>query len=264
MFHQVQVEYNDIVLLVSLAVFCSDLWEDWDSFSACSRPIHQWLFTSCNCAMAFRMLRILASCNRLGESAEGAGDADTRRASGGRRGGLLLDLRLKGAIPRSLVTFTWVLAVPFFMGWTVLGTVWLWKVYKETPDCLEETFLWFSLLWLALCYYWIVVHTSLGIWTWRLKRRVQRAEAGQHELEGEDTLRRLSSSAIKTLPCETVPCAESLLGNCECPICIEEMQPGDEVRALPNCGHAFHRSCIDLWLARRADCPMCKRHVMAE
>lgn len=31
-----------------------------------------------------------------------------------------------------------------------------------------------------------------------------------------------------------------------------------EARQLDGCGHTFHRSCIDLWLFRRADCPLCK------
>jgi hypothetical protein len=28
------------------------------------------------------------------------------------------------------------------------------------------------------------------------------------------------------------------------------------------CGHAFHRSCVDLWLARyQQTCPLCRMHV---
>lgn len=49
----------------------------------------------------------------------------------------------------------------------------------------------------------------------------------------------------------------------ECSICLCEVQPGESIRQLPLCGHTFHRACIDLWLLRRADCPLCKRHVRA-
>jgi len=47
----------------------------------------------------------------------------------------------------------------------------------------------------------------------------------------------------------------------ECPICLNDLNSGDKVRHLASCGHTFHRSCIDLWLLRRADCPLCKSEV---
>jgi hypothetical protein len=40
-----------------------------------------------------------------------------------------------------------------------------------------------------------------------------------------------------------------------------EFQPPDICRELPGCGHVFHESCIDLWLLRRGDCPLCKHRV---
>merc|ERR1740139_1209071 len=155
----------------------------------------------------------------------------------------------------------------------------------ETPDCLATTYLWFSGAWLALCYYWVIVHGALGMWAWRLRRRVHRTEANQLDIEDDEMLRRwgrvrsdgnrtlvdaagtgahLSSALIKTLPCQVVSGSESTLGNCECPICLTDMEPGDTIRCLPNCDHTFHRSCIDLWLVRSTDCPLCKRHVMAD
>lgn len=47
-----------------------------------------------------------------------------------------------------------------------------------------------------------------------------------------------------------------------CAVCIEDYESGDELRAL-DCGHAFHKDCIDPWLiTKRACCPVCK-HVIA-
>jgi hypothetical protein len=62
----------------------------------------------------------------------------------------------------------------------------------------------------------------------------------------------------------------------ECVICLEELasMPEDMARAtratkdhsglgllrLP-CGHTFHSSCADRWLARELGCPLCRRHV---
>lgn len=47
-----------------------------------------------------------------------------------------------------------------------------------------------------------------------------------------------------------------------CAVCIEDYESGDELRAL-DCGHAFHKDCIDPWLiTKRSCCPVCK-HVIA-
>ncbi|KAF8728917.1 hypothetical protein HU200_018216 [Digitaria exilis] len=60
----------------------------------------------------------------------------------------------------------------------------------------------------------------------------------------------------------------------ECAVCLSELPPagageddrsGEEspavVRALPECGHAFHADCIGRWLPLRPDCPLCRRPV---
>ncbi|GJM84641.1 hypothetical protein PR202_ga00330 [Eleusine coracana subsp. coracana] len=46
-----------------------------------------------------------------------------------------------------------------------------------------------------------------------------------------------------------------------CVVCISTCCDGEEVRRLP-CGHAFHRDCVDRWLARcRRTCPLCRFYV---
>ena len=48
-----------------------------------------------------------------------------------------------------------------------------------------------------------------------------------------------------------------------CCVCISACRDGEEIRSLP-CGHAFHRDCVDRWLARcRRTCPLCRLHVGA-
>lgn len=43
-----------------------------------------------------------------------------------------------------------------------------------------------------------------------------------------------------------------------CPICIEEFEDGNEVRYLW-CMHRFHKDCVDKWLEKHSNCPMCKK-----
>ncbi|CAE7214865.1 ATL36 [Symbiodinium sp. CCMP2592] len=48
-------------------------------------------------------------------------------------------------------------------------------------------------------------------------------------------------------------------GQTQCMVCLCPFDD-DEVRRLP-CGHVFHRNCIDEWLRRCTDCPICKANV---
>ncbi|EYU19902.1 hypothetical protein MIMGU_mgv1a019310mg, partial [Erythranthe guttata] len=40
-----------------------------------------------------------------------------------------------------------------------------------------------------------------------------------------------------------------------CAICLCEFEDGEEVRTLPECAHAFHAPCIDMWLYSHSNCP---------
>ena len=44
-----------------------------------------------------------------------------------------------------------------------------------------------------------------------------------------------------------------------CIICLGDFADGENVTALPSCGHYFHRECVAQWLARRHTCPLCQR-----
>jgi len=256
--------YNDGILFVSLLYSSIDLQMEWDSFSTCNRPIHVWLLTSYVCVIMFRLTHLLGM-----------------QCSANQSGDFLLDLRQKNWLPRALAQFTWAMALPFFVCWTLLGTSWLVKVARHTPQCVPtDMHLWFAVFWLALCYIWIVIHAALGVVAWLLERRLRRAEGDLRELESDDVLARwgqvsrlqdytslsigqsagLTASQIKSMPNASVfsTSCEDGHQDKECAICLNEFDEGDTIRNLANCGHTFHKSCIDLWLLRRADCPLCK------
>ncbi len=46
----------------------------------------------------------------------------------------------------------------------------------------------------------------------------------------------------------------------ECTICLETVIEGEEIRVL-ECGHTFHRTCIDKWLVLQRYCPYCRTMV---
>lgn len=45
-----------------------------------------------------------------------------------------------------------------------------------------------------------------------------------------------------------------------CTICLERFEKGDALRVL-QCRHSFHLACVDQWLARSGQCPVCKHSI---
>lgn len=48
----------------------------------------------------------------------------------------------------------------------------------------------------------------------------------------------------------------------KCMVCMEEFSEGEALRSLP-CLHRYHQRCIDQWLCRNAECPICKQNITA-
>uniref|UniRef100_A0A7S0FLM3 RING-type domain-containing protein n=1 Tax=Pyrodinium bahamense TaxID=73915 RepID=A0A7S0FLM3_9DINO len=260
-----QVGCNDAVLVLSLLYLSVDIQYDWESFDACSRPVHKWLLVSYALIVASRLIYVVGSLTSTAE----AGD-------------FLLNLRQKNTMVRFLNSFTWLIILPCFTVWSAIGTSWIIEVRRNTPQCLPNgVHLWFLIIWQVLGYLWIVIHCGLGMMAWFLERRLRGAEVDLQQIEDADVLSRwgqvsrlqgytsmpampggggLPPARIRALPCMVMPevCAGA---EEDCPICLNVLKAGDSVRQLGACGHTFHRSCIDLWLLRRADCPLCKQAV---
>lgn len=47
----------------------------------------------------------------------------------------------------------------------------------------------------------------------------------------------------------------------ECAVCLECLKEGEWCRRLPDCNHVFHLSCVDSWLTKVLNCPICRAPV---
>ena len=48
-----------------------------------------------------------------------------------------------------------------------------------------------------------------------------------------------------------------------CAICLNDFKMKDKTKKVI-CEHAFHEKCIDSWLVKARDCPLCKRNVIGD
>ncbi|KAJ1266183.1 hypothetical protein BS78_08G131400 [Paspalum vaginatum] len=82
------------------------------------------------------------------------------------------------------------------------------------------------------------------------------AEAEEEAESAGDALERLLAS----LPMFTLASALAALpkNSPDCAVCLSPFDPGDGLRLLPACRHAFHAACIDVWLRTNPVCPICR------
>ncbi|XP_064947698.1 RING-H2 finger protein ATL5-like [Musa acuminata AAA Group] len=79
------------------------------------------------------------------------------------------------------------------------------------------------------------------------------------------TCRGLHPSVLESLPvlvfAAAAPgCDEDVV---ECAVCLNELEEGEKMRALPRCGHCFHMECVDMWFHSHSTCPLCRTAVEA-
>jgi len=72
---------------------------------------------------------------------------------------------------------------------------------------------------------------------------------------GDDALARMPTRVF------SAPDARSSAETPTCAVCMCDAEAGDTLRRLP-CGHEFHKTCVDRWLAGHRTCPMCKSDVV--
>jgi hypothetical protein len=74
--------------------------------------------------------------------------------------------------------------------------------------------------------------------------------------------RGVSDGVLDRIPTESYAPStrEGPESNTQCMICLSDFEPGERLRRLP-CAHVYHQPCIDEWLHRCTDCPLCKTNV---
>jgi len=243
-----------------------DILADWDGYTTCPKPVHKWMLSS------YVLLALLLAV-----------DIAAKKTPSGGATCFLLNARPKGAAMKFMFSCTWLLLVPLFTAWSALGTAWAWEVQTRAPHCLpSSTHLFLLIVWQVVSWAWVLFYSAMGFMSWRVERRVRRAEQDLRELEDPDLVARwghvgnldgysqlpakmasggLTPAQIRGLP-GVATHSESQGCSGECPICLTGVIAGETVRKLPGCCHVFHRSCIDLWLLRSSECPLCKQSVL--
>jgi hypothetical protein len=260
-----EVNWNDMVLAFSLIHSSANIVRKWDAFGQCSKPLHVWLLVSYLAMLVFRAAHYIGQCSSE-DSAESA-----------------LKYLKQCRASFLIIKATWFVVLPCFAAWTVLGTSWSLSILNATPTCLPVgTHPWFICFWQILCYAWIAIYSVFVGVSFRYERWLKKMEREHHCLvASEDALQRwgelpflpdsvsLHSQGLCQGDIQTLP--KLHFGDIgikrkhrpECAICLGEFKSQEVCRKLPGCGHVFHESCIDLWLLRRGECPLCKQRIQA-
>ena len=200
---------------------------------------------------------------------------------------LLFILNLSNDAPIQNACFTWmkiltyVLLVPFFFVWTLLGTIWVIQNIILKNDCLNTTqivFLFIGQSIIYFCYFFLSCVFFAVVRKFYLKSKKQ--EDGKKGLllfyKNKEIAKNLDVDKFLTdytvLESTGVLDTEKelFLKHCKiskndlkdddsCVICLDSLKEKGECLKV-GCTHHFHASCILDWYKVKPRCPMCKRY----
>jgi hypothetical protein len=78
------------------------------------------------------------------------------------------------------------------------------------------------------------------------------------DLEAAELPGGLDPDVVAALPVVKYRRARAASAALECAVCLAEFAPGERLKQLPSCSHAFHIDCIDTWLHHNVSCPLCR------
>jgi hypothetical protein len=107
----------------------------------------------------------------------------------------------------------------------------------------------------------LVLHLLVIAWAIRRghAQRLRRASPRDEEEHAEAA--GLTADELGELPCQDFKAATAGTPGRECAVCLEAFQAGDQCRVLPGCQHGFHVQCVDSWLRKSRQCPVCRAEV---
>lgn len=74
----------------------------------------------------------------------------------------------------------------------------------------------------------------------------------------------IDKTVIKSLPFFRFSALKGSREGLECAVCLSKFQDIEILRLLPKCKHAFHINCVDQWLERHSNCPLCRHKVSSD
>lgn len=106
----------------------------------------------------------------------------------------------------------------------------------------------------------LLVATTIALAIYFCTRTSMPVSAPAPPRQGGDAGRGIDEATLEAFPAVAYAEARKAAANqaCCCPVCLECYGDGDVVRVLPDCGHLFHRACVDPWLRQRPTCPVCR------
>lgn len=74
----------------------------------------------------------------------------------------------------------------------------------------------------------------------------------------------LDRAVVEALPTFSFSSLKGMKEGLECAVCLSRFENTEVLRLLPKCKHAFHLSCVDVWLNNHSTCPLCRYRVDAQ
>jgi len=220
---RLQLSCNDIFLFCALGYSIAIIVIKWDRYVSCHRPLQLYLLLDYVTIVLLRMCQLLETYFIERER--------TRKA---------------------LTLFKLAVLYPFFIIWTIVGTLW----FQDSGSCLpEKNQYWTCLIWLVMCYTWIVLYACLQV--------ILCLRPGRHLADGTFVALQtgLTSQQIREIRAFSATQGDE---EKECSICLDSYRVGVNLKELPRCQHIFHADCIDTWLTQKNTCPLCRLPILGE
>ncbi|CAM0944387.1 unnamed protein product [Alopecurus aequalis] len=108
----------------------------------------------------------------------------------------------------------------------------------------------------------LVLHLLVIAWAIRRGAALRPRGASPRDEEEHAEAAGLTAEELGELPCQDFKAAAVGAPGGECAVCLEAFGAGDRCRVLPGCQHGFHAQCVDSWLRKSRQCPVCRAEVV--